>query len=306
MDSKPKGVGSSKAWLDTVPMEQSSAQSAKRTKSRRSPSSRSRRRVSVWHRPLGEVVGEVAIQLAVKAASATLATLALGSMTKSRALMVIGRSDNNGRPSSALSLAFAGLGGVVRSAGTAWARFSVPTAKPAAPVAAPPAKPAAPRPVPRPAPFAAPSAASSVPLTKPSGEKVGAFNQQLYNDSAMALYYDPNGMGMLWVQAAGGPRHVAGPEAKWYFLAVLKRFEELGEAMTSFNPRYVAMTRSFAEALLEHPASDPIWKQMVADDPRHVARCFAGLDKPRNVVIDIEPSQIHRVASPSASTTMTL
>ena len=48
-------------------------------------------------------------------------------------------------------------------------------------------------------------------------------------------------------------------------------------------------------ALVEHSPSDPAWRLMVADDPRHVARCFAGLDKPQNVVVEVPASAIHRV-----------
>lgn len=138
------------------------------------------------------------------------------------------------------------------------------------------------------------------PFATGGRESVSPFRQQLYADAAMTLSFDPSGMGVLWLRTAAGVEHNANPEAKWYFVSVLRRFEELGEAANSANPRYVAMTKSFAQALLAYPPADPAWKDMVADDPKLVARCFAGLDKPTSPVVEVPASAIHRTSAAGA------
>lgn len=346
MDEAGTNTGTPMSWMDTVPMAcvpvaaladegaASGASSPKPPKPpKRKPASASTQQageeprkknrkkglssgeLSVWHRPLGEVVGGLALKLAGRAPA----------RDRSRALSVIPPPAGLEKPKPSLVLwPLTVIGQAVRS----MTRL-LPSPAPAKVLAPPSSASSASTPSktspragavkakaklkvktenaktrsPWPAAQAAgkPSAPDRAPLTRPSGEMLGTFLQQLYADAGKTLMYDSNGMGVLWVQSAAGVKHVAGPEAKWYFLAVMKRFEELGETMNKFNPRYVAMTRSFAEALLEHPTSDPIWRQITSDDPRTVARCFAGLDKPQNVV-DIPASSIHKAPSAPGTT----
>jgi hypothetical protein len=319
MNSRSTKSGMSTSWLDTEPMPLGSSRkrSNKRRSGKRLASSLSRRKASVWHRPLGQVVQQAALDIVLAVAEATLATITIGNKTKSKALTVISRTEPKRAVTlvSSFAVALTGVGGAVRSLGLACVSpflgkerpmpqnrsttrktFATPPAPPPPRAAFPPAY------VPPPG---ASNGTPARPAIRPAADTFSAFMQQLYVDPGKTLLYDPTGMGMLWVQASNGAKIVAGPEAKWYFLAVLKRFEELGQITTKFNPHYVSMTRSFAEALMSHPASDPIWQTMVSDDPRTVARCFAGLDKPQNVV-EVQASQLHRVSAPSGTNATTI
>lgn len=345
MDEAGTNTGTPTSWMDTVPMASvpvaafadegtvsddaaspkrkrasapaSTRQAGEEPRKKKRKTGQSSRELSVWHRPLGEVVGGLALKLAGRAPardrSRALSVIPPPSFAKPEPslvfwpLMVLGqavRSVTRLLPSPAPAKALAPASsastpsktspraGAAKAKAKANTKLKVKTER--APARAPLPAAAAQA-------VGKPSAPDRAPLTRPSGEMLGAFLQQLYADAGKTLMYDSNGMGVLWVQSAAGVKHVAGPEAKWYFLAVMKRFEELGETMNKFNPRYVAMTRSFAEALLEHPTSDPIWRQITSDDPRTVARCFAGLDKPQNVV-DIPASSIHKAPSAPGTT----
>lgn len=342
MNRRPNDIGSSSSWLDTVPMGATDAPVAgasrldvrasaakgvptlrdalqpprhsPRPTAKESPRelaraetsvhSRSLRRkpVSLWHRPLAEVLGLATRQLASQLARARSAA----TIDRSRSLTVVPRRPapqvRRGDPDSIGERVAAFTENVtdaLKSMGLVCVRWIRPEPPPpvrAVQRAVPPPPPPPPRAAFAPA-FVPPSsnAMSHKPTPAPRSESVPSFKQELYGDAGKTLSYDPNGMGTLWVQTSAGTRHIAGPEAKWYFLAVLKRFEELGEAMNVKNQRYVAMTRSFADALLAHPTTDAIWQDIVADDPRHVARCFAGLDKPRNLVVEVPPDAIQRI-----------